>query len=40
MSLLILVPGIGAIILMCILAFGNWPVRAGQDGGGARGPNQ
>ncbi|HET6331260.1 MAG TPA: hypothetical protein VFF76_10790 [Holophagaceae bacterium] len=26
MSLLILIPGIGAIIVLCILAFGNWPV--------------
>ena len=26
MSLLILVPGIGAFIVICILAFGNWPV--------------
>jgi hypothetical protein len=25
MSLLILIPGIGAIIALCILAFGNWP---------------
>ena len=26
MSLLILIPGIGALIVLCILAFGNWPV--------------
>lgn len=25
MSLLILIPGIGALIVLCILAFGNWP---------------
>ena len=26
MSLLILIPGIGGIIVLCILAFGNWPI--------------
>lgn len=26
MSLLILIPGIGAIIVLCMLAFGNWPI--------------
>ncbi|HZU52811.1 MAG TPA: hypothetical protein VFF77_02885 [Holophagaceae bacterium] len=25
MSLLILIPGIGAIIVLCMLAFGHWP---------------
>jgi len=26
MSLLLLIPGIGSIILICILAFGDWPI--------------
>jgi hypothetical protein len=26
MSLLVLIPGVGSLILFCILAFGNWPV--------------
>ena len=26
MSLLVLIPGVGGLILFCILAFGNWPV--------------
>ncbi len=26
MSLLILIPGVGALIVLCILAFGNWPI--------------
>jgi energy-converting hydrogenase Eha subunit B len=32
MSLLALLPGVGAIILMCILAFGKWPaIPSGAD---------
>lgn len=26
MSLLVLIPGLGTLIILCILAFGNWPV--------------
>lgn len=42
MSLLVLIPGIGALILFCILAFGNWPVheeleRLRMERGGAPG---
>jgi uncharacterized membrane protein YhaH (DUF805 family) len=40
MALLCLVPGVGAIILMCILAFGNWPIHAGRNDVDGRGPNQ
>jgi energy-converting hydrogenase Eha subunit B len=32
MSLLVLLPGVGAAILMCILAFGDWPGRDGRQG--------
>jgi hypothetical protein len=29
MSLLCLAPGVGAVILMCVLAFGDWSIRSG-----------
>jgi energy-converting hydrogenase Eha subunit B len=28
MSLLVLLPGVGMIILLCILAFGRWPIHS------------
>jgi hypothetical protein len=40
MSLLGLVPGVGVIILMCVLAFGNWPIHAGRNDIDGRGPGQ
>lgn len=30
MSLLGLIPGVGWLILLCILAFGTWPIQLGQ----------
>jgi uncharacterized membrane protein YhaH (DUF805 family) len=31
MSLLILIPGLGTIVLMIILAFGKWPIHRNED---------
>ncbi len=31
LSLLCLIPGIGLIIVLCILAFGEWPISSRQD---------
>ncbi|HET8714894.1 MAG TPA: hypothetical protein VFM16_03645 [Holophagaceae bacterium] len=31
MGLLILLPGIGILIALCILAFGNWPIHPRRD---------
>jgi hypothetical protein len=30
LSLLILLPGLGALIVLCILAFGEWPIHRGR----------
>jgi hypothetical protein len=31
MSLLMFIPGVGTLILLCILAFGDWPVLRGRE---------